>query len=676
MGSGMLSIGITGIHAAQLGLEATQHNIANANTPGYSRQYIQQSAGIPRLTGSGYFGSGTTVDTVRRSYDKYLTQQVQSAQTNASESAAQLAKLSQIDNMLGDPSSGLAPALQEFFTGVQQVAANPSLISARQSMLAASQTLTTRFNALNQRMAELYDGVNGEITSELSLINLYATQIGDVNGQITRAEAATNQPPNDLLDLRDQLVAELNKHVRVSTVEDSIGNFNVFVGNGMQLVVGNVVNALTPVTSSFDPERIVVGFKGLSGTVQELPESLIEGGTLGGLMSFRRSALDDAANTMGQIAASLALTFNAQHALGQDLQGLNATSPSGAGFQANYFNISGPKVFKGATTAADVTASFLPPSGDPVNGNFYTNLTGSDYVLRNDGTNLTLTRQSDKTTWSVATGAGLAGLNAAIAGEGFSLGGAVPTANVDYLIEPTRDIARNIALNPYIVADTRRIAAAAPTVTTLALANTGSLKVTQGQVASGYSLTGLPLTFTFDKAGDEYDFLSGSVTATYADGTTAGFGPGPASVDRLNGSGKELMRITVNGISIDLSGLPANGDQFTIAANLNGVADSRNAVKLGSLQIQNTTAGGKATYQATYASLVSENGALTRQVKITGEAQAALLEQNESARSSVSGVNLDEEAANLIRYQQAYQASARALDISSKLFDVLLGIAN
>ena len=673
MGSGMLSIGITGIHAAQLGLEATQHNIANANTPGFNRQFIQQSAGIPHLTGSGYFGSGTTVDSVRRAYDKYLTQQVNAAQTNASDSAAQLAKLSQIDNMLGDPSSGLAPALQDFFTGVQQVAANPTLVSARQSMLAASQTMVSRFNTLNERLGELYDGVNGELGSELSLINLYATQIGEINGQITRAEAATSQQPNDLLDLRDQLVAELNKHVRVSTVEDSMGEFNVFVGNGLQLVVGSVVNSLVPVTSSFDPERIVVGYKGQSGSVQELPESLIEGGAVGGLMQFRRTALDDTTNTLGQIAASLALTFNAQHALGQDLQGLNATSPSGAGFQANYFNIGGPKVFKGTTTAADVTASFLPVSGDPVSGNFYTKLTGSDYRLRSDGTTLTLTRLSDNKSWSAGS---VGALNTAISSEGFSLGGAAPTANVDYLIEPTRDIARDFTLNPFIAADTKRIAAAAPSTTTLATTNTGSLKVSQGQVAPGYSLAGLPSVFTFDKAADRFGVTSGNVIATYADGSSAAAVAGPGVIPRLNGAGKELTRLSVDGISVDVSGIPADGDKFTVASNLNGVADSRNAVKLAALQTQSAMEAGKATFQAVYAGLVSNVGSVTRQVKLTGESQKALLKQNELARSSVSGVNLDEEAANLIKYQQAYQASARALDISAKLFDTLLGIVN
>lgn len=679
MSSGMLSIGITGIHAAQLGLEATQHNIANANTPGYNRQSILQSAGIPRLTGSGYFGSGTTVDTVRRAYDKYLTAQTFAAQATVSESATQLAKLGQIDNMLGDPNSGLAVAMQDFFTGVQQVAANPSLVSARQSMLSSAQGLATRFSAMSGRLGELYDSVNGEIASEVELINVYAQQLADINGQITRAEAATSQPPNDLLDLRDQMIADLNKHVRVTTVEDSIGNFNVFVGNGQQLVVGTVVNKLVPMNSSSDPERVVVGLRGQSGTVQELSESMIEGGALGGLMKFRSNSLDDATNALGQIAASVALTFNAQHALGQDLEGLNQTSLT-AGFQADFFTYSQPKVLAGSATANAVTANFLPPSGDPVTGNFKTNLTGSDYVLRDDGSNLILTRRSDGKTWSTGSGVGaVTALNGMIASEGFSVGGA-PTANVDYLIEPTRDAARNFQVNSTIAADVKRIAVAAPSIATLATNNTGSLKVSQGAVSSGYSLSNLP-TFTYSSTPVNAFAVSVPVgvslasTATYADGSTLPVSAG-GSVLLQNGT-SELARISYgNHISIDISGQPANGDSFSILANTGGVSDSRNAVKLAALQTQNTMEGGKATFQGSYASLVSGVGSVTRQVKISGESQQALLKQNEMARSAVSGVNLDEEAANLIRYQQAYQASARSLDIASKLFDTLLGITN
>ena len=189
-------------------------------------------------------------------------------------------------------------------------------------------------------------------------------------------------------------------------------------------------------------------------------------------------------------------------------------------------------------------------------------------------------------------------------------------------------------------------------------------------------LANLPAGFTYSQGSGAFTFglpATGTVSATYADGTTLAIAVG--SINRLN-AGSELARVTYNGISVDISGTPANGDSFSINTNTSGVSDSRNAVKLAALQTQNTMEGGRATYQGSYSSLVSGVGSVTRQVKVSGAAQQALLKQNELARSAVSGVNLDEEAANLIRYQQAYQASARSLDIASKLFDTLLGISN
>ena len=498
-------------------------------------------------------------------------------------------------------------------------------------------------------------------------------------------------------------------------------------------MVGSGVDELVPLTWSSDHERIVVGLRGQSGVVQELSESLIEGGALGGLMKFRNNSLDDATNTLGQIAASLALTFNAQHALGQDLEGLNQES-STPGFLASFFEFSQPKVLASSSSANTVTASFLPPSMKVVNnvgnqyeltsnpdgappsyslkrlsdgnvwnaatmtalstavvaekvdlnpssGSFYTNLSGSDYVLRaTSATSMTLTRLSDGVVFPATGAAGsVAALNALIVGEGFSLGGLAPTPDVDYKIEPTRDAARNFQVNSLISSDVKRIAVAAPSVSSLGNNNTGSMKVSQSTVSPGYSLPSSPATFTYTPGttvanGTFGISVAGAVTAHYADGTSLSGAP-VSSVSRLNGS-SELARITYNGISVDISGVPANNDTFTISANLNGVADSRNAVKLAAFQTQSTMEGGKATYQGSYAGLVSGVGSVTRQIKISGESQQALLKQNELARSAVSGVNLDEEAANLIRYQQAYQASARSLDIASKLFDTLLGISN
>lgn len=807
--AGILSSGVSGIQAAQLGLQVTQHNIANVNTPGYNRQFLLQSSGVAQASGSGFMGGGTSVDSIHRAYDKYLTQQTYTAQSRVAESETMLGKLSQIDNMFGDASSGLATSLENFFEGVQQVAANPSLVSARQSMISTSENLVSRFTSMSDRLGELYDGVNSEITGEVELINSYATQLAEVNGVIMRAEAASQQPANDLLDTRDQLIADLNKHIKVTTVEDSTGAFNVFVGSGQQLVVGTIANQMVPMTSSNDPEEIVVGIKGPSGVVQELPEHLIQGGSLGGLIAFRSETLDTATNSLGMIAASLALTFNAQHALGQDLEGLNANSAA-SGFEADYFKLPDPRVLPSSSTAAAVTASFLPPSVDAATGAFYTKLTASDYLLRSEAGELTVTRLSDgkvfppstlppATTWDE--------INQSIASEGIAFDAflpdgitpaPLPTDRVDYLIEPTRQAALGITLNPTIAVDTSRIAAAAPVTSSLGTGNTGSLRVSQGSVSPGYSLANLSPasgatpaipSFTYNAATQQFSFTVGSATdpvwveAKYADGSSqllqvpaAGTGTiermnppfavsaaaantGTGTVDAssvvsgfdgssyqltftaantfdltttdssgnvttttgnayvsgnpillgqpgteismtisgapaigdvfdVNPSGSPLVGInydatvdtsgppvvTANGISVSISGQPANGDTFSIGVNANGIADGRNAVKLGALQVQNALKDGKSTFQGYYASLVSLVGNETRQVKVEFEARSTLLEQSELARSMASGVNLDEEAANLIKYQQAYQAAAKSLEIASKLFDTLLSI--
>ncbi len=231
MSSGLYSIGVSGVAAAQLGLLATEHNVANANTPGYTRQRTVQATNIAINTGAGSIGQGVHVQTIERLYDRYLTGQVNSATTKLAEIDAYYSSIKQIDNLLADPSAGLSPALQDFFSGVQQVAANPALLSARQSMISSAQTLVSRFQSIEGRLDELTATVNGQIGDAVKSINSYATEIADLNQRIVIAESSTGQPANDLLDQRDQLIKELNGLIKVSTTTNSDGAFNVLLVN-------------------------------------------------------------------------------------------------------------------------------------------------------------------------------------------------------------------------------------------------------------------------------------------------------------------------------------------------------------------------------------------------------------------------------------------------------------
>ncbi|MER2625432.1 MAG: flagellar hook-associated protein FlgK [Accumulibacter sp.] len=690
MGSGIIGTGVSGLHAAQFGLQTTEHNIANANTPGYTRQRTIQASNPGLLTGAGFLGQGTRVATIERVYSRFMTEQVDRSQSSVSQLDSYYAQIKQIDNMLGDASAGLAPALQEFFSSVDQVAANPSQLATRQSMVSTAQALSARYQALGDQLAQMNDSINGEITGSVAEINSYAEQIATLNQQIGVAEASTGQPANDLQDSRDQLVFELNKRIKTTTTHNDDGSYNVFIGNGQQLVVGSHVMSIATTPSSSDPSRLLVGLKTAAG-VQELPESVIKGGSLGGLLAFRSESLDRASNELGRNAVSLALTFNAQSALGQDLLGQSQLTAAPTSFTPQFFSVSAPVVTSSTTNppgSPAVIAEFITPP--PFNGNFYTDLGSSDYRLSSDGTSVTLTRLSDKKQWN---GADLAAINTQLASDpqGFSLDPS-PTllADSSYLIQPTHDAARKISVNPVLAADPRLIPAAGPLRTAAGTSNTGTATISAGSVGPGYAaavepgfpaaVDKLPLTLVFQGGASPTlrNFPPGArVSVNGAAPTT--ITARTDSIPYTSGANITLAGPVAttppSGFTFAISGLPNNGDTFVIGRNSAATADGRNALALGQLQTQDTMSGKTASLQEAYAQLVSEIGNKTRQVQVTGETQRILLEQAQSSRDSLSGVNLDEEAANLIRYQQAYQASAKAMQIGASLFDTILQIA-
>ncbi len=638
----VFSISVSGLNAAQAGMLTTSHNISNVSTPGYSRQEIVQSANIPQFTGSGYFGQGTQVATVKRIYDQFLGSQVLSAEAGAAEMNSYQAQISQISNLLADSSAGLIPALSGFFKGVQDVAANPASIAGRQSMLSAAQALVAQFQTLDQQFSEIRDGTNQQISAQITQINTYSSQLADINQRILLAQAnGSTQLPNDLLDQRDQMVKELNKLVRVSTLNQGDGSVSIFIGNGQPLVVGTQAYQMKAVPASDDPQRTTVAMLGAGGTALTLPESQITGGSLGGLLNFRSQSLDAAQNAVGRIALTLAQNFNDQHKLGQDLTGALGT---------NLFNVSGPTVLASSlnTGTGVVTASIFTTKVDQ--------LTSSDYRLTYNGVaNYTLTRLSDNSV--LVNGAALP---ASVDGFAITVGGA-PAVGDSFLIQPTRTGAKNISV---AFSDGRQIAAAAPIRTAQALANTGTATISAGTVNP------LPLNAS----------LQHKVTLTFTSATTFDVRDATTAATLATGAAYTAgADITYNGWTAQITGTPASGDVFTVDTNANGVADNRNVALLGALQTSSTmqataTSAASASYGAAYSQIVSAVGSKDNEVQAIGAAQQGLADNATKALQSLAGVNLDEEAANLMRYQQAYQASAKVLATASKLFDAIIAL--
>lgn len=665
MGTGIFSIGISGVTAAQMGLLATEHNVVNANTPGYSRQRTIQATNISVNTAAGSLGQGVRVRTVERMYDSFLTGQVSSAQTKASELDAFYSQITQIDSLLADPGAGLSPALQDFFSAVQKVAADPSLLPARQSMISAAETLTSRFQAIDARLTDLSTQVNQRIEGAIAEINSFASQIADVNQRISLAQAAYGQPANDLLDQRDQLVADMNKLIKVSTITNADGSYNLFIGSGQQLVVGNQVIEMTATPSVSDPTRVAVGLK-TAGGVQELPESLLQGGAIGGYLRFRSESLGKSSSELGRMAASLALTFNAQHGLGQDLLG---RIQGEVGFVGNFFDTPKPNIVTNSLNlgAANVTAAFtapVAPQSPTYAGNFYTNLTTSNYRLEFGAAGAyTVTRLSDNAVVGAGAGAG------SVSFDGVTLNIAAVGASGDkFEIQPNQVAARDIRVSSQISADPRLIAAAAPVTVSPNIVNSGNFTITQGKMGTGYSLASLPVSLI--TTATTLNGVPGTWTAVYTNGATA---TSTGNIPLTN-AGATLKSFAFSGMVFETKGTPPFGDRFGIGRNTNGVGDGRNAALFSQLQTQNTMVGGTATYQGAYGRMVADNGIRTREAKIQMDSQEAALKFAQETRDALSGVNLDEEAANMLKFQRAYQASAKILEVGNTLFDTILAL--
>ena len=649
----LLSIGKSGLFAAQAALATAGHNITNANVAGYSRQVVVQETSIAMGGSNGYIGTGTQIAQVKRYSDEFLNAQVRTAQASTSGLESYEAQVTQIDNLLADSTSGLTPSLQDFFASVQNLTGDLGGVPSRGSLLTSASTLASSFQGLNNRLEQIRNGVNTEVTSSVAQINTYASQIADLNDQIGKLAAGDNlNLPNDLLDKRDQLIMDLNKQVKATVMPGDNNSLTISIGSGQPLVVGADAFQLAATSSPTDQTRVTVGYV-TGNKVTPLADSALTGGALGGVLEFRTKSLDTAQNALGRVAIALAKTFNDQHHLGVDANG----KPGG-----DVFAVAPAEVTKNVNNNMTSTTAITATVSDA------TKLTTSDYKIDFDGSNYNVIRLSDnqKTVinpYPQTTPQTIDGLDFAITGHA--------DAGDNFLVRPTINGAANFKL---LLTDQSQIAAAAPIATSVPLTNTGSGKISAGTVDKDYlaaPLTG-PVTLSYagngnGSGGNLSGFPSGQAVKMTVNGTTTTYAAG-STVPFKDGAS-----YTAGGISFTLNGAPGNGDTFTISPS-SATGDTRNAGLLGDLQSKNILDGGKATYQSAYANLVSTVGNKTREVQVNASAAAAQLDVAKGAANNVSGVNLDEEAANLLKYQQAYQASGKVMQIADTIFNALLQI--
>jgi flagellar hook-associated protein 1 FlgK len=621
----MLATGLSSLRAFQRALDTTAHNIANVSTAGYTRQTVDFAARKPDAYGQNWIGTGVNASSVRRVYDQFVSQQVRNSSGSVARFEAFAANAERLDDLLGNTANGLSTTLQSFTDAINEVSSTPNSISARQVLLAQANALAQRLNTYDTRLREMSDGVDVQLAAEANEINIMAQGIARLNGDIAVAVQNTGQAPNDLVDQRDLLIDQLSSKVSVSVVAEGDSSLNVFIGNGQPLVLGTTASSLTTATDTVDPERLRLALQTPAGTV-DMSRS-ISGGSLGGLLDFRREMLDPARNELGRITLAVANQVNAQHREGMDLNGT---------LGGTFFNVGGVGVNGATTNTGNATVTATRTSVGAI--------TAQDYILQRTGTGYTM-RRADTGAAVSFTGTGTVGDPILVDGMSIVVGAGIQTDD-QYLIRPTRDAIQgfNVAIS-----DPSRVAAAAPIRAAAATANTGTGTITSGEVLDAANVNLLTTTNIVFTSASTYSVNGGPDQAYTAGGN-----------------------IDINGWRVNINGAPAIGDTFTIRNNAGATGDNRNAFALADAMRAGILDNGTTSVAAGVERMTGNLGLATRSAQLNRDAEGIIHESDVATRDAISGVNLDEEAANLLRFQQAYAASAQVISVANSLFDTLM----
>ncbi|RLU06581.1 flagellar hook-associated protein FlgK [Pseudomonas prosekii] len=675
----LLNIGMSGLAASQSSLAVTGNNIANVDTAGYSRQQTVQGTKASQQYGNVFIGSGTTLADVRRVYNSYLDSQLQTATSLNSESAAYLNQATPLDASLSDTNTGLTGVLQKFFTSMQGVSTSATDDTSRQSVLTGAQALTSRFNTIAKQLNDQNATINGSLADMAAQVNKLATSIANLNQKIGEISTSGGQP-NDLLDTRNEAVRQLSQMVGAQVVERG-SSYDIYVGSGQPLVMGNTTNTLETVASKDDPTRMGLQMNRGSSTIDIT--SVISGGEIGGLLTYRKEVLDPSLNELGRVALVVADQINSQQA-----QGIDKNGEFGAPLFSNINSAAliSQRSIGGANNSAgsgnlDVT---IKDTGKLTTNDYQVTFTSAtNYsVKRSDGTDM----GAFSTTTTPAP---------VIDGFSLSLNGAALSAGDSFKVTPTRGAATSIQT---VLSDPKKIAAAAPfsgvtsannggtytqpTLTTkLDIYNPASQSELQAALKNS---TPVKLTFAAASGGSQTYQLTDAQGNSLGSGTIV---PGQSNtvnmkIGMVDGSGNPIMdggtppvQKTFT-VQTTVGGTPKANESFSVSLTGAGSSDNRNAQALVGLQTKQTVDTGSASKGISltdaYSKLVTNVGTKAAQGKSDSAATTAILAQAKGARDSLSGVDLDEETGNLVKYQQYYTASSQIIKAAQETFSVLI----
>lgn len=646
----LLNVGSRALLANQAALQTAGHNIANVSTPGYSRQTVVLQTVQGQFTGGGYIGKGVDVQTIQRNHSELLTRQSTAASAVDAGDTVRMDRLRQLQEVFSGGASGIGASINDMMNALSDVVSAPTDLTARSVALTRMDETAARMRDASQRLDEIGYTVAEQLKGSMVAVNSLAKNIAGINEQIARAKG-NGQPANDLLDQRDQLIRELNQHIQTSQVAADDGTVSVFVAGSQPLVLGNQAATLSiddPIDFGAGSGKKVLSFLAPgSSTKVELNESMLGGGQVAGLLRFQNNDLAEGRNLLGRMAIAISESMNTQNRLGLTLNGQpgeNLFAPISLGNATpSNFNTSTATM---ALTVADPTA-----------------LQASSYTISfTAGDAGSVTRHSDGKVFNF-DGSALPPVTVASVfsaqGLGVTLSGAV-NAGDQFVINSLQGAAAELQALQYSPTD---LAAANPVNAAMGATNGGSLQLASLKATGPITqpATGSPVTIAF---------TAGS-PATYS--ATV---PGPPVATIATGNYVSGEKIAINGWEIALQGAPKSGDTVTVGNATDSQygdwyeRDTGNASAL--MALRDVPMFDNATLADGFASAMAQVGTRTQSAQFAAELSSSIAANLERDRTAVAGVNLDEEAARLIQYQQAYQASAKMIQIAQNIFDTLI----
>jgi len=626
----LLSTSVSGLLAFQQALDVTSNNISNVDTPGYDVETANFTEQPGQETGAGYVGSGVDVSSISRAYNQYLAAEVNATQSSYSSSNALATQAGQVDDMLSDSTTGLTATLQSFVNSLQTLATTPTSTSSQQAVLSQGQALAQQIQSYDSQLSQYSSQLESQLGSDVSQVNSLASSIASLNQQIASA-TASGQTPNQLEDQLDQDVNQLSQYVSVQTTTESNGQVNVFIGSGQALVTGGTAQTLTTIPSAYDASQLDIGVTSTGGATADIT-SEISGGELGGLLSARSQVLQPATNALGQIAVGVATIMNQQQQSGMDSTGAQGQP---------MFSVGGVQVESDSnntgTAALSVSRTDL---GDLTTDNYELQYTGGSWQLTDQTTGQSVAMTGSGTSASPFEAAGL---SIVVSGT--------PQNGDSYLILPTAGAASGFSMQ---LTEPSQIASASLVQATAGSGNTGTGTVSSAGVTDPGTWTSGTYTVSFSGTN--------AYTVTNGSGTT---------VDSGNYTSGDP--IDFNGMQLTLTGQPASGDTFTVSPNsTSNTGDNSNLYAMIDALSASTLNNGTTSVNDAVNNIVSQIGTVTQQAQNNATTQQTANQNATTALDNVTGVNLDEQAASMLQYQQAYQAMAEVIQVSGQLFNSLI----